>query len=266
MKTKIESLPFMIPNWDDFQGRIDRKNYQWFKFSSDFLIDEKILLLKPSAKLLFLHALCVKNKSGASHCSFNVKFSCNILGTTEQKLINDYNKILELGLICLPLDTKCLPSDTIMVADGCPIREDKNKNKIRLDKSYEGVTDVPTSPPEKSLGSKIFEAYADAYRERYGVEPARNARVNSQCNQLGQRLGEEAIPIAVFFVRHNGRFYVQKSHPIGALLADAESLRTEWLTGKQVTVIEAIATENRQQLVNSFGKFLTPEGGSNGEL
>jgi hypothetical protein len=114
----------------------------------------------------------------------------------------------------------------------------------------------PPVPAEKSLGAKIFDAYAQAYWARYGVEPARNATVNGQCSQLAKRLGEEAIAIVRFYVSHNRAFYVQKSHPIGLALSDAESLRTEWLTGKQVTGVEARATENKQQLVNAFGKFL----------
>jgi hypothetical protein len=116
--------------------------------------------------------------------------------------------------------------------------------------------------PEKSLGARIFDAYADAYWTRYGVDPVRNATVNAQCTQIGKRLGEEATEVVRFYVRHNRAFYVQKSHPIGLMLSDAEALRTEWATGKSVTTAEARDVERKQHNYNVWSKFLTPEGGS----
>ena len=124
-------------------------------------------------------------------------------------------------------------------------------------KSSEGV--AKRSPPEPTLGSRIFNEYSAAYQERWGKPPVRNATVNGQCTNLGKRLGEEAISVARFYVFHNKAFYVQSCHPIGLLLKDAEGLHTQWVTNKQVTRTEANAAENRQQIVNSFGKHLTSE-------
>jgi hypothetical protein len=123
---------------------------------------------------------------------------------------------------------------------------------------------VPTgsavaSPAGPTLGSRIFEAYADAYQLRYGVEPARNATVNSQCANLGKRLGEQAIEVVRFYVRHNRSFYVQKSHPIGLALQDAESLRTEWLRGEQVTGAAARDVERAQHNLNVWDNVKLPE-------
>lgn len=68
----------------------------------------------------------------------------------------------------------------------------------------------------------------------------RNAKVNGQLAQVVARIGAEDAPgVAAFFVDHNGGFYVTKGHPIGALLADAESLRTQWLTGRKITAGDA---------------------------
>ncbi|HJV52837.1 MAG TPA: hypothetical protein VJ652_15320, partial [Noviherbaspirillum sp.] len=93
---------------------------------------------------------------------------------------------------------------------------------------------VPAKPkPEKEPPptGRIWMHYAEAYERRYGTAPVRNATVNGQLAQLLTRLGAEEAPmVAAWFVGHNNRYYVQKMHAVGCLLADAEKLRTEWAT------------------------------------
>ncbi len=91
--------------------------------------------------------------------------------------------------------------------------------------------------------SAAWDAYSAAYLERYGVAPARNARVNGQLANLVGRLGAEAPDVAAFFVEHNASWYVTKGHPVSALLADAESLRTQWATGVRTTRGDAVNAE-----------------------
>jgi hypothetical protein len=85
-----------------------------------------------------------------------------------------------------------------------------------------------------------WNSYSTAYRERYGVDPVRNARVNGQVAQFVARVGAEDAPaVAAFYVAHPDAFYVRRGHPVGSLLADAEKLRTEWATGRTVTATRA---------------------------
>lgn len=80
---------------------------------------------------------------------------------------------------------------------------------------------------------ETWQAYADAYRVRYGVQPVRNARVNAQLSQLVHRLGAEEAPgVARFYVAHRNALYVNAKHCTDLLLRDAEKLRTEWVTGQ----------------------------------
>lgn len=92
----------------------------------------------------------------------------------------------------------------------------------------------------------VWEAYREIYVARYGTEPVRNPTVNNQIKQLVRRLGEETIEVVKFYVKHNGAFYVQKCHPIGLCLADAESLRTQWSRGQTVTQGDAKRMETRE--------------------
>jgi len=45
--------------------------------------------------------------------------------------------------------------------------------------------------------------------------------------------------VAEFYVQHNERYYVQKLHPVGSLLKDAEGLRAQWATGRSMTATRA---------------------------
>lgn len=89
--------------------------------------------------------------------------------------------------------------------------------------------------------------YKQAYMLRYGVEPVRNAKVNSQVRSLVQRLGEEAGMVAEFYVTNVGeKFVVQKTHDLGLLLASAESYRTQWATGRAMTNTRAQQIDSTQ--------------------
>lgn len=95
--------------------------------------------------------------------------------------------------------------------------------------------DVPAArPPPKSAA--VWAAYSDAYINRYGTEPVRNAKVNSLLGQLVDRIGaEDAPPVAAFYVGHCSGYYVQRGHAVDMLVKDAEKLRTEWATNRKVT-------------------------------
>jgi hypothetical protein len=86
-------------------------------------------------------------------------------------------------------------------------------------------------PPASSL---VWVAYATAYRDRYGVEPVRNAPVNAQLAQVVGRIpASEAPLIAAWYVGLDDRFYVAAGHSTALLLRDCEALRTRWVTNRQ---------------------------------
>jgi hypothetical protein len=99
--------------------------------------------------------------------------------------------------------------------------------------------------------------YSEAYAQRYGAMPIRNAKINGQVRQFCQRVpASEAPAIAGFFVRHNAAFYVSKGHAIGQLLSDAEKLRTEWATNQTITTTQAQQADKTQANGNVWGKVI----------
>lgn len=104
----------------------------------------------------------------------------------------------------------------------------------------------------QQANTNTWDAYTIAYLERYGVEPVRNAKVNSQIAQLVQRLGaEEAPQVAMFYVTINDSFFIRASHELGLLIQRAEGIRTQWLTGRQVNAVTARQMENTQANINA---------------
>lgn len=97
-----------------------------------------------------------------------------------------------------------------------------------------------------------WAAYASAYRDRHGVAPVRNAKVNSNVRQIVQRLGHGEAPlVAAWFLTVNERYVVQNMHDLGALLAKCEAYRTQWATGRQMTQASAAQQDQTQSNANA---------------
>jgi len=118
-----------------------------------------------------------------------------------------------------------------------------------------GSTDqIPPKAKKKkpAQSAKTWEFYIRAYNARYGIEPVRNATVNGQMANFVKRVPlEEAHFIAEHYVHHNNSFYVNKCHPVGLMLSDAEKLRTEWATNRQMTRQTAHQVDQRQTAINT---------------
>lgn len=111
--------------------------------------------------------------------------------------------------------------------------------------------------PRVGKGVMTWEQYRAAYRGRYGADPVRNQTINSQIARLVDRLGAEDAPeVAAFYLSHNDPFYVRKRHPVGLLLQDAESLRTQWATGIKATTGEAKNAEVQDNVVGQAERII----------
>lgn len=115
---------------------------------------------------------------------------------------------------------------------------------------------LPKVAKEPAPTTAVWDSYAAAYRRRYSTDPVRNAMVNGQLAQVVSRIGPDAAPVAEFYLGHKNRFYVEKMHPVGLLLSDAEKLRTEWFTGRQVTQTQATQADRTQANFNAFAPML----------
>lgn len=83
--------------------------------------------------------------------------------------------------------------------------------------------------------AKAFNAYAGAYRMRYGEFPVRNAKTNALLKQLVTRLGrDEAAPVSEYYLSLADKLYAGSGHCLSLLVRDAEKLRTMWKQGATI--------------------------------
>ena len=91
-------------------------------------------------------------------------------------------------------------------------------------------------PGPHTQTGKTWASYAEAYHKRYSAYPVWNASVGGKMAQFVKRLGQEDAPqVAAFFLARDDRWYVDKGHGLGAMLADAEKLHTAWVTGRRAS-------------------------------
>ena len=128
------------------------------------------------------------------------------------------------------------------------------------------VADAPRktklTEAQKETCRKTWDAYAEAYSQRYGTDPVRNQRVNAQVIAFCKRIPHTESPlVARHYVESNSAFYVSRGHQFGNLLADAEKLRTEWATGRSITQATARQIDATQSNFNAVEQAIAMAAG-----
>ena len=101
------------------------------------------------------------------------------------------------------------------------------------------MTAKPKSNTPNPANTETWQAYRAAYLQAYGVEPLRNAKVNGQIANFVKLVGEDKAPhIAAFYVSHPNHWYRTKGHDFGTLLANAQTLSTDWQRNTRTTSVQ----------------------------
>ena len=104
---------------------------------------------------------------------------------------------------------------------------------------------------------KTWNAYAAAYRRRYGILPESNRKTRGQVAQFVKLVGaEKAVVLAAYFPTHNGRWFVQCRHEFGLLLKSYQQIATDYATGQQMTETRARQAESTQANLESHNGAL----------
>ena len=119
---------------------------------------------------------------------------------------------------------------------------------------------LPADKPKKSsnpANAQTWQAYRQAYLQRYGIEPLRNAQTNALIANLVKSVGgQEAPQLVAYYLTHNGYYFVRERHSLKALIASLQAIRTDWLTGQQMTQTQAKQTENTQSNFDTLQRVL----------
>lgn len=125
---------------------------------------------------------------------------------------------------------KNVPTSTSLLEE-----EDEQKKNSPL-KGCEGVKTPRAATPEKTPGSRVWEAYSEGMRRRWRIDPPRNAKTGAQCKQLVELVGiDNAMALAKAYPQRLDKWYVEKGHPIGLLLTDYPKILRDLALGFKVT-------------------------------
>lgn len=119
-----------------------------------------------------------------------------------------------------------------------------------------------TKDEEKTQGAQVWDAYAEAYKKRWQVEPVRNATTNNQAKQLVARVGfEPAIELVRFYMIQTDAFYVRSMHQLGICLKDCEMLYTRLRSGQNITKRAAEKIETAGATIGASSSYLSRKYG-----
>jgi hypothetical protein len=132
----------------------------------------------------------------------------------------------------------------------------EEKKKIDGTKAPSKAKKVKRKPRETKSGP-VWDMYASAYKQRYGTEPVRNAKSNSLCCQLVDRLSASEAPlVAKWYVGSDNSWYMQQGHSLAALVKDCEKLRTEWATKRRITTTFARKQDRQSEQGEMYSRVI----------
>ena len=209
-----------IINWQKHQKKL-KSGHTHFMLSKRFFDDEKVSLLKQNECLLYINLLVIAADLMSDSFAIHTKLLPNLLRIGDKSLHNCLARLQSFQL----LTYEKMASNII---------EDKRIEDKVIEKKL--PTRQKNDEKEKLENKKIKDAYFNAYRLRYGVEPVSNAIFNSQVSGLRKKLGvEDSVGVVEFYLKHNDSFYLKNTHSFGLCLSNAETLRTQMLRGKPIT-------------------------------
>ncbi len=234
----------LIPNrWSEFQHYKDRAP-PWIRLHRKLLDNKDFHRLPVESRALapMLWLLASESVDGVIEATFDdLAFR---LRSDERSIEQAIRPLVERGFFTLDLDASEALATRSPETEAETEAEKRQRTEAETDPESEPVAGAAARRPPRrqaagdkpeSVTAPVWHAYADAYQRRYSVEPVRNAKVNGQLAQFVGRVPQDEAPrIAAFYVGHSSRFYSEKGHAVDFLLRDAEKLRTEWATGRQI--------------------------------
>lgn len=116
---------------------------------------------------------------------------------------------------------------------------------------------------EQTGGSLIFEAFADAYHDRYGFEPMRGKEANRWAKKIYEEVGaEEGQHLVRHYVSMNKQWFLQKGHSLEWCFRDLTEVKRSFVTGRTMTTTQIKQLEQRQTAKETSDEVQQ----SNGEL
>lgn len=211
----------------------------WFRLENNLLSDPKMFSLEIDEIYAMIYLMCEASKANKDGEVFvNHEHARCTSRVPNQSLDRAIEKLKELHVI----EIRTTRGRYASVRERRSTRQDI-QDKTRQD-SLENTAVAVAPATEVSVSKNIWESYEIAYKEKYGDQPLRNARVNSLLKALRARLPHESIPdVLRHYLSSQNAYYVSRGHSLECLVKDAEKIYTEWRTGKKGSQTAARRTD-----------------------
>lgn len=252
----MNEFEFEIPNFAKYNPRKDVNSTTWFRASNTTFHDSKFGRLSQATKLLWFYYLAEFSRAGMK----KVKTSCALVarqsGYRQGIVRNATLELEENQMLVIPWRDAHVPYATNerdertneTNVSTAPLTKSQRREKLVSESSQNLPQKITKSKSEPAKTAATWESFSNAYRKRYGSDPVKNATTNSQMANFVRRIGAEEAPlVAEFFVSLNDQWYTKQAHAVGALLRDAEKLRTMWANGIRTTTVDAKTAHWREQ-------------------
>ena len=228
---KLEDLGLLVTSKEYNRNKLDKRKWYRVNYASDLLVPEAIT---PTVEDSNMNV--EDSKMNVEDSNMNVEDS-----NMKEQYTKTYNKDLQANINplrdCDGGSPAASPTEEfeILPPDGKPAKKAGRKS---------------AEPNPANVAT--WKAYAAAYRDRYGVLPAANAKTRGQAANLVRMVGADLAPgLAAYYLTHNGGFFVQCRHDFGLLLKSYQQILTDMQCGEQMTQTKARQTEKTQTAIET---------------
>lgn len=221
---KLEDLGLLVTSKEYNSNKLSKRKWYRVNYASDLLVPEAVTPTVEGSDL------------NVEDSNLNVEDS-----NLKEQYTKTYNKDLQANINplrdCDGGSPAAMPTEgfEILPPDGKPAKKAGRKS---------------AEPNPANVAT--WKAYAAAYRDRYGVLPAANAKTRGQAASLVRMVGADLAPgLAAYYLTHNGGFFVQCRHDFGLLLKSYQQILTDMQRGEQMTQTKARQTEKTQTAVET---------------
>ena len=228
---KLEDLGLLVTSKEYNRNKLDKRKWYRVNYASDLLVPEAIT---PTVEDSNMNV--EDSNMNVEDSNMNVEDS-----NMKEQYTKTYNKDLQANINplrdCDGGSPAASPTEEfeILPPDGKPAKKAGRKS---------------AEPNPANVAT--WKAYAAAYRDRYGVLPAANAKTRGQAANLVRMVGADLAPgLAAYYLTHNGGFFVQCRHDFGLLLKSYQQILTDMQCGEQMTQTKARQTEKTQTAIET---------------
>ena len=228
---KLEDLGLLVTSKEYNRNKLDKRKWYRVNYASDLLVPEAVT---PTVEDSNMNV--EDSNMNVEDSNMNVEDS-----NLKEQYTKTYNKDLQANINplrdCDGGSPAAMPTEgfEILPPDGKPAKKAGRKS---------------AEPNPANVAT--WKAYAAAYRDRYGVLPAANAKTRGQAASLVRMVGADLAPsLAAYYLTHNGGFFVQCRHDFGLLLKSYQQILTDMQRGEQMTQTKARQTEKTQTAVET---------------